>query len=215
MNSKAIIFGHGGQSRIIHSFIQQNCNQVLFATTSGEGVDLTEEHLIAQFDDYATYDFYVAIGDNFVRRCIFKKLKALGAKLPALVGPNAYVSPAAEIGAGVFLGVGVSVVANAKVLDNAIISVNSSISHDSILREHSHMASGVTITGHCDLGVGCFIGVASSIIPNVHIGEYSFVMAGAVVTKSVPAFTQVGGVPARFVKNLPQETAVIDAAVPK
>lgn len=44
---------------------------------------------------------------------------------------------------------------------------------------------------------GATIGANATIVCGVVIGEYAFIAAGAVVTKDVPAYTLVGGVPAR------------------
>lgn len=47
-----------------------------------------------------------------------------------------------------------------------------------------------------------WIGAGSTVLPGVRIGKGAIVAAGAVVTKDVPAFTVVGGVPARVIKEL-------------
>jgi UDP-2-acetamido-3-amino-2,3-dideoxy-glucuronate N-acetyltransferase len=44
---------------------------------------------------------------------------------------------------------------------------------------------------------GATIGANATLCPGVTIGEFAFVAAGAVVTRDVPAFAQVVGVPAR------------------
>ena len=47
-----------------------------------------------------------------------------------------------------------------------------------------------------------WIGAAATILPGVTIGENAVVAAGAVVTTDVPPNTIVGGVPAKFIKNI-------------
>jgi acetyltransferase-like isoleucine patch superfamily enzyme len=47
-----------------------------------------------------------------------------------------------------------------------------------------------------------WVGAAATILPGVTIGENAVVAAGAVVSKDVPANTLVGGVPAKFIKNI-------------
>ena len=47
-----------------------------------------------------------------------------------------------------------------------------------------------------------WIGAAATILPGVSIGENAIVAAGAVVNRDVAANTIVGGVPAKFIKNL-------------
>jgi len=47
-----------------------------------------------------------------------------------------------------------------------------------------------------------WIGAGATILPGVTIHEAAVVAAGAVVTKSVPAYTLVGGVPARKIKDI-------------
>jgi acetyltransferase-like isoleucine patch superfamily enzyme len=47
-----------------------------------------------------------------------------------------------------------------------------------------------------------WIGANATILPGVTVGENAIVAAGAVVSKDVPANTVVGGVPAKFIKNI-------------
>lgn len=51
---------------------------------------------------------------------------------------------------------------------------------------------------------GAAIGTAAMIMPGVTIGEGAIVGGGAVVTKDVPAWTVVAGVPAKVIKVLEQ-----------
>jgi maltose O-acetyltransferase len=46
-----------------------------------------------------------------------------------------------------------------------------------------------------------YLGPRTIILPNVRIGMGAVVAAGAVVTKDVPAFAVVGGVPAQFIRE--------------
>ncbi len=51
------------------------------------------------------------------------------------------------------------------------------------------------------IGRNVWIGAHATILPGVTIGEGSVVAAGAVVTKDVPPFTVVAGVPARAIRK--------------
>ncbi len=47
------------------------------------------------------------------------------------------------------------------------------------------------------------IGANSTILPGISVGQGAVVAAGSLVDKDVPAYTMVGGVPARVIKTLP------------
>lgn len=49
-----------------------------------------------------------------------------------------------------------------------------------------------------------WIGANATILPGVTIGKHSVIAAGSVVTKDVPEYTVVGGIPAKIIKTLKQ-----------
>ncbi len=51
------------------------------------------------------------------------------------------------------------------------------------------------------VGFGADIGMNASILPGVHIGPHAIVGAGAVVTRDVPDYAIVAGVPARVLRD--------------
>jgi acetyltransferase-like isoleucine patch superfamily enzyme len=55
-----------------------------------------------------------------------------------------------------------------------------------------------------------YIGTRVTILPGVTLGEGVVVASGAVVTKDVPPWTMVGGVPARYIKTRPVVKYVLD-----
>lgn len=51
------------------------------------------------------------------------------------------------------------------------------------------------------IGFGADIGTNATVLPGVHVGAHAIVGAGAVVTKDVPDYAVVAGVPARVVRT--------------
>ncbi len=52
------------------------------------------------------------------------------------------------------------------------------------------------------IGAHVWVGSNATILSGVTVGEWSVVAAGAVVTKNVPPYTVVGGVPARIIRKI-------------
>ncbi len=53
---------------------------------------------------------------------------------------------------------------------------------------------------HLEIGDNCWIGANATIVNGVKVGRDAIVAAGAVVTKDVPPFAIVGGVPAKVIR---------------
>jgi len=57
---------------------------------------------------------------------------------------------------------------------------------------------------------GAYLGLRSTILAGVTVGDYAIVAAGSVVTKDVPPYTVVAGVPARVVRTFGAEDVRAD-----
>ena len=60
---------------------------------------------------------------------------------------------------------------------------------------------GNDLRGGIKIGDDCWFGAGASVLDGVTIGDGAIVAAGAVVTKDVPAYTIVGGVPAKIIRE--------------
>jgi len=61
---------------------------------------------------------------------------------------------------------------------------------------------GDKFKGRVLLCSGCWIGIGAVILPGVKVGVNAVVAANAVVTRDVPDYTIVGGVPAKFIRSI-------------
>jgi acetyltransferase EpsM len=86
--------------------------------------------------------------------------------------------------------------------DNVILNNGCTVSHDCSIGSFVNISPGTHIAGWVTIEDDVFVGVGASFIPKVRVGKGSIIAAGACVTKDVPPYTMVAGVPARIKKNL-------------
>ena len=76
------------------------------------------------------------------------------------------------------------------------------VTHDGgtwAFRDHWNQYKDVIKFGRIEVGEEAFIGTRSIIMPGVRIGKHSVVGAGSIVTRDVPDYTVVAGVPAKVI----------------
>lgn len=103
-----------------------------------------------------------------------------------------------EVGEGTIVGQGVFLDGR----DKLIIGKYTDIASEVMIynSEHDINAEDFAATSApVEIGDYCFIGPRVIILPGVKIGKGAVVAAGAVVTKNVPEFAIVGGVPAQVI----------------
>ena len=98
----------------------------------------------------------------------------------------------------VYIGYNCSILAVAPIIieDNTLIASNVLITSENHGMDPEYGESyGITplISKKVIIGEGCWIGEKAIILPGVELGKRCIIAAGAVVTKSFPAYSLVGG----------------------
>lgn len=116
---------------------------------------------------------------------IFSDLKRLGAQLPVVVSPSAYVSPHALVDEGTIVMHGAVVNSCARVDCNCIINSHAIVEHDAIIDSHCHISTGAIVNGGAHIKEQSFIGSQAMIRHGIEIGECSIIGAGMSVLSNV------------------------------
>src|SRR3954470_4660348 len=118
-----------------------------------------------------------------------------------VIGRAATVDCDVTIGARVRIQTQVYVTAFSLIEDDVFIGPCAMTTNDNTMARrlpHEPMR-GATLRRACRIGGGAVL------VPGVEVGEEAFVAAGAVVTNDVPARALVMGVPARVVRQVPED----------
>jgi UDP-2-acetamido-3-amino-2,3-dideoxy-glucuronate N-acetyltransferase len=137
----------------------------------------------------------------------------------AILGEQSFVRERSSIGAGSVIGRGsvvdndVTLGARVRVQTNVYLTAFTVVEDDVFVGPGAITTNDDTMSRHAPqaplqgavLRRACRIGGGAVLVPGVEVGEEGFVAAGAVVTRDVPARAVVMGVPARVVREVPDE----------
>lgn len=196
---KVIIFGSGGQARVVASILLANKKYQLVGF-----VDPFAKHpqekifgLPIRKDYKGTAGFIVGIGNNQTRAKRFKQLKKLGLKPIVAIHPTADIGRDVIIGDGTVVNMGAIIATQVIIGQNCIINSGAIVEHEDKIGNHVHIAPGVALAGRVVVKDYAFLGIRSVVKDYQTIGKKAVVGAGAVVVKDVPDNITVVGIPAR------------------
>ena len=147
-------------------------------------------------------DIFLAAGDPVTRKRLSEELRVKANSFPSLVHPRAVLNlEHTQLGEGCFVAPGVVVTNGVSIGSFVFLHACSTVNHDSVVRDFCMLSTGVNLGGATTLETGVFMGINSSTLPGVTIGEFGLVGGGSVCTRDIPSKTVVAGVPARVLQR--------------
>jgi acetyltransferase-like isoleucine patch superfamily enzyme len=132
-------------------------------------------------------------------QCYVRERASIGER--SVIGRGSVVDNDVQVGARVRVQTNVYLTAFTVIEDDVFVGPGAVTTNDHTMARHGPETPTVGAT----LRRACRVGGGAVLTPGVEIGEEAFVAAGAVVTRDVPARAVVMGVPARVVREVPDE----------
>ncbi|ACS91101.1 acetyltransferase [Thermococcus sibiricus] len=140
------------------------------------------------------YKAFVAVSYtklNRVRARLYHEAKRKGYTLVTFIHPTVFIGRDVEIGDNCFIFEYNNIQRKVKIGNNVVIWAKNHIGHRSVIKDHCYLASGVIISGFCEIGEYSFLGVNCSLNDRIKIAKDTIIGNGAIVVKDI---TEPGGV---------------------
>lgn len=212
--NRIVIFGASGHAKVVLDIIKQMGHYdvigIIDGANAGSMTAILNQRILGCdddlpkiIDDFSVDCGIIAVGDNFRRGMIHRKIEGLcpGFKFGTAIHPRACRAEDAIIGEGSVVMAGAVINSGSKIGRSCILNTNSSLDHDSEMEDFSSLAPGVVGGGNVTVGTCSAVSIGVIIKHGVTIGEHAVVGAGAIVMRDVPPFTVSYGQPCRFVRG--------------
>jgi|TARA_B100001996_G_scaffold327179_1_gene273942 sugar O-acyltransferase (sialic acid O-acetyltransferase NeuD family) len=212
---KIIIFGRGGQAKVVLDCIKLMKNHKAIGFISDKRYDfslLKQIKYLGSIKDlnkiikkYNSKNLFgiIAIGDNLKRKKILLKVKKFDKnfKWVNVIHPSVIISPSAIIGSGNMIFAGSIISTETKVHNHVCINTGSFIDHNNTFHNFSSTGPGVITGGNVTVGEQSFLGIGSVVKDKIFIGKNTVVGGKAFVRKSCKSNSVYYGVPAKRIKK--------------
>lgn len=138
-----------------------------------------------------------------VRARLVERAQEMGLRFCTAVHPSAILTRWIEMGEGVVICAGCILSNQIRVGAHVHLNPDCTIGHDAVFEDFATLAPGIHVSGNVLSEEGCYVGTGANIVPNMRIGAWSTIGAGAVVTEDVPPNSTVVGVPGRVIRTRP------------
>ena len=200
-----VIVGAGGHGRVAADVAKKmgEYDEVFFLDdcTTGTSGGYTIKGRICDARAYVDDSvFFVAVGNNEVRKKIMLSLEKMGSEIATLIHPSAQIGSDVSIEAGTILMAGSVVNNGSKIGKGVIVNTCASVDHDCVIDDFVHISVGAHIAGTVRVGEQTMLGAGATVINNVCICDRCVIGAGAVVVGEISDSGTYVGVPARKIK---------------
>lgn len=145
-----------------------------------------------------SFNYFIAIGDNFLREKVYRLLQQQIAEPINALHQSAVISGSVSLEHGIMVGPGAIINAQARIGTGVICNSGSIIEHECVIGDFAHIAPGTVLGGNVKVGRNSFIGAGAVIKPGTVIGDNVIVGAGAVVIRNLQDNSKVVGNPQRY-----------------
>lgn len=167
---------------------------------------LKSEEAAEKYFEENNSDYVLGVGNPVIRSKMSKRFDRLGGDLISVISRQARVGPFNKISSrGVIIMHGTILTSEVEIGEGSLINMNNTLGHYCQVGRYCDLAPGVYASSS-RIGDYCQVGINAVIKPGVNIGRQVTVGAGSVVTKDVPDYQIVAGVPAVPIgENTPYE----------
>lgn len=136
--------------------------------------------------------------------------------IQARIEPGAIIRDQVTIEKNAVIMMGALINIGAKIGEGTMIDMGAVLGGRAIVGKHAHIGAGTVLAGVIEPASATpviveddvLIGANAVVIEGVRIGKGAVVAAGAVVIEDVEPYTLVGGVPAKFIKDVDSKTTM-------
>ena len=180
------IYGNGGHSRVVQQLARHKYNKINIFDENNQS-----EEVVGNFEEMINYnnlnncDNFIALGDNEIREQKLKTLIDKNIKVTSLIDNGALLANNIEIGKGSIVMPGCIINSNTKIGVGCIINTGSLIDQDCKLNDYVHISPGCKLGGTIVIGRLSWVGIGTTIINNISIGDNVKIAAGSTIYKDI------------------------------
>jgi sugar O-acyltransferase (sialic acid O-acetyltransferase NeuD family) len=143
---------------------------------------------------------------NRVRARLYRQVKNKGYAFASYVSSRAFVWRTAHIGENCFILENNVIQHGVVVEDNAFLWSGNHVGHQTRIRQDAYIASHAVISGFCDIGESCFVGVNATFNDKIRVARDCVIGSGAVVVRDTEPGKVYVGNPAKALARSSYET---------